>query len=1141
MNRDSKSYQIIVDLLILGSLLTFLAVYFDIRHLFSDTIVTGGDTASWYGVADHMLKVLLPNGRLTGWDMGNFCGYPNFHFYFIPPFLLAVLPSYLFGLPLTITLKWAIMSGIFLLPVTTYFGLRAMEYRFPAPIIGASASFLLLFNESYAIFGANTLSTFAGEFCYMFAFALLPWFMGSLYRGVETQKGAVINGIVLGLIGLSHLFVFIPAVFLVIYWYFVRGQVRYLWKVCWIGFGVMAFWILPILAYRHPYTTPFSMIWQDFVSWRYTLAGLAFILFMAGPRVALSSLRAQKLPAVPVLKVDGNNTIPPLKKIDILIKPDVILIFFAGLLTFAFFYLLGQYLVLGKDLWYAGLRIPDLSLSPLGEELAYSVRSWVVPGSLIFSISVMGIGMWARKGHERFEILSKSFGFLCFMAVLGVALVGLYRIIGRSIDNEGVRSFFLAKSIMVFICSLVILAAGWLFFFSNGGKAAIQRLISTSGSRAFGMFLSLIFGCIVMYFSAHFMKMPDIRFLPPALFALILIFFADTLGSYISSCTMATRVFGAVAVCYLIVLTVIFGASKSGVWFRYNNIGYESTPGYREFIQVNDYLRNCEKGKNPLNAPRVGYEKCDLYGLYGGDRVFESLPFFSGRQTMEGIHFASSIASRCVVFLQTEYSRDIKTPISRILSRINPDALPAHLDRYNISQLILRTDKAKKAIADYSLLEKEASFGGLSIYRYLGCDEKYVDVPKIRPVIYTSKDWADDFYRWYKRPDEIDVLLVPEKFVTDEQDRACFFHETEDVSNLRPFRKDTLNRTGIHIVAHLEHLKIRFTTNKVGLPHLIKVSYFPNWRVQGAHGVYPVSPHLMMVIPRQQEVVLTYGRTFWENFGWGITGITLVAILIGWILSILKCNNSFFSKLPPLIHRIHYQKMFLPIEEALSHLRPLLLVLVFMMAFTLIIMGAVKRNLPVRTYIEGYRSYETATRLSLKNRADSANEHYKEAIHRMEPLLQKREKFDQIDVILCILLTGMCYENVGQRDKAEVWYQTIVSEYPYSRYVGEAYVKIARIRKHGRNQILEDGLRKLREGESAPGLFLLRTALLKTREGLHYFNAAIKNDPYSVWAKYANDDIEKERGYFKQRRSMIYSLCNQEDIRKSIEVMLGRE
>ena len=54
MSWDKKHYKTIVDFLLLGSLLTFLAVYFDIRHLFSDTIVAGGDTASWYGVANHM-------------------------------------------------------------------------------------------------------------------------------------------------------------------------------------------------------------------------------------------------------------------------------------------------------------------------------------------------------------------------------------------------------------------------------------------------------------------------------------------------------------------------------------------------------------------------------------------------------------------------------------------------------------------------------------------------------------------------------------------------------------------------------------------------------------------------------------------------------------------------------------------------------------------------------------------------------------------------------------------------------------------------------------------------------------------------------------------------------------------------------
>ena len=162
-------------LLLLG-MTAFLMIYFDVRYLFSDTVVTGGDTASWQGVADHLMKVLIPSGRLTGWDMGNFCGYPNFNFYFLPPFLLAVVPSTLFGIPLTIALKWAIMSGIFLLPPAAYWGLRNMKYRFPVPIMGAAGAMLLMFNESYTMFGANTLSTFAGEFCYMFAFALFIYF-----------------------------------------------------------------------------------------------------------------------------------------------------------------------------------------------------------------------------------------------------------------------------------------------------------------------------------------------------------------------------------------------------------------------------------------------------------------------------------------------------------------------------------------------------------------------------------------------------------------------------------------------------------------------------------------------------------------------------------------------------------------------------------------------------------------------------------------------------------------------------------------------------------------------------------------------------------------------------------------------------
>ena len=42
---------------------------------------------------------------------------------------------------------------------------------------------------------------------------------------------------------------------------------------------------------------------------------------------------------------------------------------------------------------------------------------------------------------------------------------------------------------------------------------------------------------------------------------------------------------------------------------------------------------------------------------------------------------------------------------------------------------------------------------------------------------------------------------------------------------------------------------------------LVKASYFPNWQVKGAKGVYRVTPNLMVVIPTANHVTLDYGTT----------------------------------------------------------------------------------------------------------------------------------------------------------------------------------------------------------------------------------------------------------------------------------------
>ena len=60
---------------------------------------------------------------------------------------------------------------------------------------------------------------------------------------------------------------------------------------------------------------------------------------------------------------------------------------------------------------------------------------------------------------------------------------------------------------------------------------------------------------------------------------------------------------------------------------------------------------------------------------------------------------------------------------------------------------------------------------------------------------------------------------------------------------------------------------LTFDTTAIGVPHWIKISYFPNWHVKGAEGPYLVSPSFMMVIPTQSHVTLYYGRTNANNRG----------------------------------------------------------------------------------------------------------------------------------------------------------------------------------------------------------------------------------------------------------------------------------
>ncbi len=291
--------------------LTLILVYavlvsrFDMRLLLSDTTLTGGDSASWFQVLSTLKNDFLPRGRLFGFSQGNFFGYLEGQHYFILPFFSAALMGFI--LPLTVALKIATVAGGFALPLTMFIAASSISGRKRAGALASASSLLFLFNESYSIFGGNWLSTFAGEFCFSWAIALLPLLVASVVADTRRHRRGILSGILLGLIGLSHFFVFMPAFFLPFFPAFTMlprllrrkktrtresettredaGTTLRMAATYAIAFLIMSFWLLPMAATR-TWAQPISIIWhfssfKDFarqtLAWVWVSLALVFL------------------------------------------------------------------------------------------------------------------------------------------------------------------------------------------------------------------------------------------------------------------------------------------------------------------------------------------------------------------------------------------------------------------------------------------------------------------------------------------------------------------------------------------------------------------------------------------------------------------------------------------------------------------------------------------------------------------------------------------------------------------------------------------------------------------------------------------------------------------------------------------------
>lgn len=163
----------------------------------------------------------------------------------------AIVAPFVISMPYNVAFKLIAVSGVVLFPVGAWALGHFSGLRFPGPAVLAISSLAFAFDRSFNIYGGNIASTLAGEFANSISLTLSLVALGLVIRGTRTGQYRAWAGVFIALTGLSHLlpaFFLLAAIFVVMVFRVLSGRFR---SVQWITVaGVLsallsAFWVLP--------------------------------------------------------------------------------------------------------------------------------------------------------------------------------------------------------------------------------------------------------------------------------------------------------------------------------------------------------------------------------------------------------------------------------------------------------------------------------------------------------------------------------------------------------------------------------------------------------------------------------------------------------------------------------------------------------------------------------------------------------------------------------------------------------------------------------------------------------------------------------------------------------------------------------
>jgi hypothetical protein len=377
---------------------------------------------------------------------------------------------------------------------------------------------------------------------------------------------------------------------------------------------------------------------------------------------------------------------------------------------------------------------------------------------------------------------------------------------------------------------------------------------------------------------------------------------AGWVASWLQRRTGVSLRYAWLAVVVLMVMAPVVGAWRHrgfvDDWAMYNYSGYEAKSGWPEARELFDTLATLPPG-------RVMWEFNRDYERFGTTRTLENVPVFGGQPTMEGLLIESSLNAP-FHFINQAQTSETQTQAVPGVDYPDPSEFPANFPtglthlrlfgvRYYVAYDACKNEKDEAmpcaALGMKDVEMQAAEDAGLPVVKRSGRFTIYrvgsgnlVEVPKFKPVLVDHRNWRANGLAWYARPEWLPTPLV---FASPDDRAAAAAFAKAGPLPVTSLPKEPLARPG-ELAATTSRTGdvISFRTDRVGEPHIVKVSWFPNWKAEGAEGPWMLSPGLMVVVPTQPEVRLSYQDTPVDLAGKALTvagiGALLAPTVLGW-------------------------------------------------------------------------------------------------------------------------------------------------------------------------------------------------------------------------------------------------------------------